>query len=211
MPTFALIRPVRRSFIAAGAAAALVACGGGGSTTPEEPPQVTMTVSNAPGGVSGNIVITLAPDKAPITVANFLSYVNAGYYNGTIFHRVVTGFVVQGGGFLPVTTLPAVPKGGLSAPIALEVNKGLSNVQWTIAMARTNEINSATSQFFINLVNNAAALDPGPTAGYAVFGSVTANTALVAAIAAAPCTPVAGFSECLPSPNMVITSATRTR
>lgn len=173
-------------------------------------PQVTMTVSD---GVNYNasMVITLAPDKTPITVNNFLKYVNDGYYTGTIFHRVVAGFVIQGGGYLPITTLPPVAKSGLRAPIALEVNKGLSNLQWTIAMARTNVADSATSQFFINLVNNASSLDPGPTAGYAVFGTVTTNTALVQQIVAAPCTPIAGFSECTPNSNAVITAATQTR
>ena len=174
-------------------------------------PQVTMTVSDGVN-YNGNIVITLAPDKTPITVNNFLKYVNDGYYTGTIFHRVVAGFVLQGGGYVPITTLPPVAKTGLRAPIVLEVNKGLSNLQWTIAMARTNVSDSATSQFFINLVNNAASLDPNvSTAGYAVFGSVTANTALVQSIVAAPCTAIAGFSECTPNSNAVITAAVQTQ
>jgi cyclophilin family peptidyl-prolyl cis-trans isomerase len=172
-------------------------------------PQVTMTVGNG-AGVGGSLVITLAPDRTPITVDNFLAYVNAGFYDGTVFHRVVPGFVVQGGGFLPVTGTPTL-KAGLREAIALEANKGLSNSQWSIAMARTPAVNSATSQFFINLVNNTN-LDPSAvSAGYAVFGSVTDNTALVSAIVAAPCTPVAGFSECLPAPAMVISLARQTR
>lgn len=169
-------------------------------------PQVTMAVSNG-GSVNGNLVFTLAPDKTPVTVDNFLAYVNSGFYDGTVFHRVVKGFVIQGGGFLPNGT----QKTGLRAPIALEVGKGLSNVQWSVAMARTSDPNSATSQFFVNTVNNSTTLDPSATsAGYAVFGSVTANTALVTAIENVPCTEIqAGF--CVPNTNVVITSATQTR
>ena len=169
-----------------------------------------MAVSNG-AAVAGSMVITLAPDRAPLTVDNFLAYVNAGFYNGTIFHRVVAGFVIQGGGLVPGTPLPTL-KTPPFAPIALEVGVGLSNLQWTIAMARTSVLNSATSQFFINLVNNAGSLDPSAsTAGYAVFGSVSGNTALVSAIVAAPCQTGTGISECLPTPNMVITSAAQTQ
>lgn len=174
-------------------------------------PQVTMTVDNG-AGVAGSMVITLAPDKTPVTVDNFLAYVNSGFYDGTVFHRVFPNFVIQGGGFLPITALPPTARTPTLAPIALEVGKGLSNTLWTISMARTNAPDSATSQFFINVVDNAASLDPGPgTAGYAVFGSVTANTALAATIANAPCAPIAGFSECAPNPNVVITTAEQTR
>ena len=171
-------------------------------------PQVTMAVSNG-AGVAGSMVVTLAPDRAPITVDNFLAYVNSGFYNGTIFHRVVGGFVIQGGGLVPGTPLPTL-KTPTFAAIALET--GMSNVQWSIAMARTAVLNSATSQFFVNLVNNAAVLDASAaSAGYAVFGSVSGNTALVAAIAAAPCQTGTGISECLPSPAMVVTAASQTQ
>jgi cyclophilin family peptidyl-prolyl cis-trans isomerase len=164
-------------------------------------PQVTMTVSSTPGVVAGSMVFTLAPDKAPITVDNFLHYVNTSFYDGTVFHRVAKGFVVQGGGFLANGALkaPTFP------PIALEVGKGLSNLQWTLAMARTDQLNSAASQFFINTVNNPSLDNAG--GGYAVFGAVTANTALVAAIENACPT----SNECLPSPAIVITSATQSR
>lgn len=176
-------------------------------------PQVTMTVSNG-AGVNGSLVITLAPDKAPITVDNFLAYVNSGFYNGTIFHRVVvtpTPFVIQGGGFLPITTLPPVAKAGLRPAIVLEDDKGLLNTQWSVAMARTGVADSATSQFFVNLVANSF-LDRTATArGYAVFGSVTSNTALATTIGNAPCSAITGFSECAPSPNVVINSATQTQ
>jgi cyclophilin family peptidyl-prolyl cis-trans isomerase len=171
-------------------------------------PVVTMAVSG--DGVNGNLVITLKGDKAPVTVDNFLSYVRSGFYNGLVFHRVAPGFVIQGGGFGAVTsgTLPA-PK-PTNPPIALETTGG-SNVQWTVAMARTSDPNSATSQFFINLVNNAGILD---AAGYAVFGNLsTSSTAAAQAIVAAPCTQLAGATDnsCVPIPNVVITSATQTQ
>ncbi len=177
------------------------------------PPQVTLNFSNA-AGVAGTIVLTLAPDKAPITVGNFLGYVNSGFYVGTLFHRVSPGFVVQGGGYtapLDANTQALKPT---NAPIPLEVGKGLSNTQWTIAMARTTDPASATSQFFINLADNSGLLDAGVSAGYAVFGTVTSGTADVGAIVGAPCTALPLFlpsGECTPTPNMVITSATQTR
>jgi cyclophilin family peptidyl-prolyl cis-trans isomerase len=117
---------------------------------------------------------------------------------------------VQGGGYAPITppTVPA-PKPGTNPPIVLEVGKGLGNVQWSVAMARTNLPNSATSEFFINLQNNPS-LDTA-NGGYAVFGAVTAGTNVVSAIAAAPCTPIVGFSECVPTPNILITTAAQTQ
>ena len=178
-------------------------------------PQVTMTVSNG-AGVSGVIVMTLAPDKAPITVTNFLTYVNSGFYDGTVFHRVSPGFVVQAGGYAaPVATSVPTPK-ATSAPITLEANKGLSNTQWTVAMARTSVADSATSQFFINLADNSTVLDPSAIngAGYAVFGSVTGSTLAVSAIATAPCAVIPFFlpsGDCAPTPNVVISSAVQTQ
>jgi cyclophilin family peptidyl-prolyl cis-trans isomerase len=178
-------------------------------------PQVTMTVSNG-AGVDGTIVFTLAPDKTPLTVDNFLAYVNAAFYDGTVIHRVSPGFVVQGGGYAaPVVDATATTKPA-NAPIALEVNKGLSNTQWTVAMARTSDPASATSQFFINLVDNSSVLDPSPIngAGYAVFGSVSAGTATVTSVVGAPCTAIPFFlpsGECTPNPNVVVTSAVQTQ
>jgi peptidyl-prolyl cis-trans isomerase A (cyclophilin A) len=176
-------------------------------------PQVTIAFGNG-AAVNGNIVITLAPDKTPVTVKNFLAYVNSGFYAGTVFHRVSPGFVVQGGGYTaPLDANTQVLK-ATDAPIALEVGKGLSNTQWTIAMARTDDPASATSQFFINLVDNSGFLDPGISAGYAVFGTVTSGTADVSAIVGAPCTAIPLFlpnGECTPTPNMVISAATQTR
>ena len=181
-----------------------------------QPPIVTMAVSG--GGVNGNIVFNLRGNQAPITVDNFLAYVNSGFYTGLIFHRVVPNFVVQGGGYGAATsgTLPT-PKTTTFAPIALETTGG-NNVQWTAAMARTSTDASATSQFFFNLVDNSATLDPSSTTdGYAVFADVSSSSAVIQAIAAAPCTLVVnngtpvGDGSCVPIPNVVITSATQTQ
>lgn len=180
-------------------------------------PKVTMTLTNGNGGgVNGSVVITLAPDKTPVTVDNFLAYVNAGFYDGTVIHRVSPGFVVQGGGYVnPVDSNTPTAK-PTNAPIALEVNKGLSNTQWTIAMARTANAASATSQFFINLADNSASLDPSPLngAGYAVFGTVSGGTETVTRITTAPCVAILFFlpsGECTPTPNVVISSAVQTQ
>src|SRR5690242_16598771 len=129
----------------------------------------------------GDIKIELYQDKAPITVKNFLDYVKAGYYDGLIFHRVIPGFMIQGGGMndqMQDKTQGELP------PIQNEARNGLSNTRGTIAMARTSDPNSATSQFFINLADNARSLNPNPgSAGYAVFGKVTAGMDTVDAIA----------------------------
>ena len=133
------------------------------STVAVPKPRVTLVTS------LGNIVVELEPASTPVTVDNFLAYVNAGFYSSTIFHRVIPAFVVQGGGFTSTGAVPA----GLRAAIALESNKGLSNVRGTIAMARTDVFDSATSQFFFNSANNTF-LDFASSAspGYAVFGRV---------------------------------------
>jgi len=183
-------------------------------------PIVTMKVSGGGGGsVNGTIVFNLRGNLAPITVDNFLAYVNAGFYNGTIFHRVVAGFVVQGGGYTATTsgTLPAA-KTTPYQPIALELTGG-SNVQWTAAMARQSGDNTATSQFFFNLADNHLTLDPSAnTDGYAVFADVTSSAAVIQAIAAAsPCTALLSGGlplqdgSCVPIPNVVITSASQTQ
>jgi cyclophilin family peptidyl-prolyl cis-trans isomerase len=170
-------------------------------------PAVTLSVSQS-GVAKTDIVVTLDPVRAPVTVANFLAYVNAGFYDGTVFHRALVNMVAQGGGFtLASDGTMAQKTTGLRSPIALEVGKGLSNVQWTIAMARTADPASATSQFFFNVVNNAAAFDPsGGNAGYAVFGNITGGTATAAAIAAA-CTSAVTGAECVPAPAVTITKA----
>lgn len=118
----------------------------------------------------GDMTLELADDKAPVTVANFLSYVDEKFYDGTIFHRVIPGFMVQGGGFTPDMNQKATKR-----PIKIESDNGLKNDRGTIAMARTMDPNSATAQFFINSVDNAFLNFSAPTTrgyGYAVFGKV---------------------------------------
>ncbi len=174
-------------------------------------PQVTMDISNG-AGVSGQLVITLSPNQAPLTVDNFLAYVAEGFYVNTVFHRNSPSFVLQGGGYAaplaataPFPSPKPTPRGG----IALELGK--SNLRYTVAMARTNVLNSATSEFFINLVDNVA-LNTA-SGGYAAFGTITTGTAFVTAMAAAPCATSALVSagECMPVPNLVVTAATRTQ
>jgi len=119
----------------------------------------------------GDIEIQLDPKNAPVTTANFLAYVDKKFYDNTIFHRVVRGFVAQGGGF--TSDMQEKPT---DAPIKNEASNGLHNVRGTISMARTNDPNSATSQFFLNFVDNSTGkLDPGGFSpeGYAVFGKIT--------------------------------------
>jgi peptidyl-prolyl cis-trans isomerase B (cyclophilin B) len=123
----------------------------------------------------GNIILELESDKAPITVANFLSYAKNGYYNGTIFHRVIDGFMIQGGGFDDSMKQKATEK-----PIKNEANNSLKNNKYTVAMARTSIPDSATSQFFINVNNNDFLNHPGQDGwGYCVFGKVTEGTDIV--------------------------------
>lgn len=183
------------------------------------PAEVTLTVDNG-AGVSGNIVITLEPSKAPITVGNFLEYVKDGYFKDMVFHRRVPDFIIQGGGYAKTldptaTTLPTIkPNYGA---ITLEDNAGLLNLKNTISMARTNALNSATSQFFFNLKDNPNLDRTSDTQrGYAVFGTITAGTDVLTAMTTAPCSAWTAFfgndpGACLPSPNLVITNAVRTR
>jgi peptidyl-prolyl cis-trans isomerase A (cyclophilin A) len=127
---------------------------------------------------AGDIHIELYADKAPITVKNFLAYVDAGFYDGTIFHRVIPDFMIQCGGFTP-----DMQQKKTNTPIKNEADNGLSNEPYTLAMARTSDVNSATSQFFINLADNVF-LDNGKRDfGYAVFGKVVKGTEVVDKIA----------------------------
>jgi len=126
----------------------------------------------------GDITIELIPDEAPISVQNFLQYVYDGFFDGTIFHRVIDGFMVQGGGF----TKDMIQK-PTREPIKNEAENGLKNTRGTLAMARTNVVDSATSQFFINLVDNDFLDHSAKTFGYAVFGKVVAGMDVVDAIA----------------------------
>ena len=136
----------------------------------------------------GDFVIELEPIKAPITVENFLVYVDAGFYDGTIFHRVIRGFMIQGGGFEAGLKKRMIASAGLPRPpIENEGHNGLKNEKFTIAMARTPAPESATSQFFIN-VNNNAALDyvKDRNPGYAVFGKVLSGEDVVEKISKLP-------------------------
>ena len=212
----------RRLIVSLSLLALLASCGGGGGDEGEQPqaePQVTLAVSNG-AGVSGNVVVTLHINQAPITVANFLSYVAKGYFDGTVIHRHVPGFVMQGGGYAG----PLAPGGTLpthkttDAPITLEDNTGLSNRQLTVAMARLpTPVDSATSEFFINLADNTNLDRTASARGYAVFGTITSGTEVITAMSAAPCSAWLAFfgprdpTACLPSPNITIISATKTR
>jgi len=122
----------------------------------------------------GNFEVEIDSEKAPISAENFLNYVNEGYYDGLIFHRVIKGFMVQGGGFAPDMVQKET-----KAPIKNEADNGLKNLKYTIAMARTSEVDSATSQFFINTADNSF-LDHGfRDFGYAVFGKVIKGTEVI--------------------------------
>jgi cyclophilin family peptidyl-prolyl cis-trans isomerase len=149
----------------------------------------------------GTITIALYPEKAPVTVKNFLDYVRSGYYDGTIFHRVIPGFMIQGGGLTP--DVKEKPGG---EPIKNEASNGLRNARGSVAMARLDAPNSATSQFFINLRPNYT-LDFGIRgAGYAVFGEVVEGMDVVDKIAAVPTTR-RGDYENLPEVGVVIKKA----
>ena len=147
----------------------------------------------------GNIDIELDFDKAPITAKNFQQYAEDGFYNGTIFHRVIPGFVIQGGGFDG-----NLQKKHTEDPIANEAHNGLKNSQYTLSMARTPDPHSATSQFFINLVDNPA-LDPQGASphGYAVFGKVVKGQNVVEKIGKVPTESKNGMDD-VPSQNVEI-------
>lgn len=152
----------------------------------------------------GDIVVQLNSRKAPLSTANFLQYVKSGFYDGAIFHRVIKGFMIQGGGL----TQDMKEKSG-HAPIKNEASNGLRNQRYTIAMARTSDPDSATSQFFINTVNNRF-LDADKAqdgVGYAVFGEVIKGTDVVRKIEAVPTTTHGNYQD-VPATPVVIKSAT---
>jgi len=162
-------------------------------------PRVRLTTSK------GEMVIELAKDRAPVTVKNFLQYVESGFYNGTIFHRVIEGFMIQGGGFGTdfdrKQTRSAIPN---------EANNGMRNQRYTISMARTNAPHSATAQFFINSEDNTNLDHQAPTArgwGYAVFGRVVEGQDVVDSISQVPTGPGGPFSRDTPREPIVIKEA----
>lgn len=167
-------------------------CAIAGSASAEGGPKVVMKTS------MGDIVIEVYPDKAPKTAENFLAYVKSGFYNGTVFHRVINGFMIQGGGY--DTNMHEKPA---RAPIQNEAKNGLKNRAYTIAMARTPDPHSASAQFFINVNDNAFLDYPGQDGwGYAVFGKVISGKETVDKIKA-----VETDRRDKPKANVVIESA----
>jgi cyclophilin family peptidyl-prolyl cis-trans isomerase len=163
-----------------------------------EPQRVLMKTS------MGDITLALDADKAPRTVANFLSYVDEKFYDGTVFHRVISGFMIQGGGMQP-----DLQKKPTREPVENEAKNGLKNTRGSIAMARTNDPHSATAQFFINLKNNDFLDYPGQDGwGYTVFGEVTQGMDVVDAIAAVGTGSQAGHRD-VPRETVLIESVTR--
>jgi peptidyl-prolyl cis-trans isomerase B (cyclophilin B) len=152
----------------------------------------------------GVITLELDTEKAPQSAANFLEYVNKGHYDNTVFHRVIPGFMVQGGGFEP-----GMKEKKSGTPIANEANNGLKNNMYTVAMARTNDPHSATAQFFINVADNGFLNHTAPSAqgwGYAVFGKVIKGTELVDQIKGVK-TGRKGFHDDVPQDDIVIEKA----
>jgi len=150
----------------------------------------------------GNIKIELDAEKAPKTVENFLAYVKSGHYNGTIFHRVINNFMIQGGGFEP-----GMKQKATNEPIENEAKNGLKNEAYTVAMARTAAPHSASAQFFINVSNNSFLDYPGQDGwGYCVFGKVTEGTEVVDKIKAVQTTRSGMFAD-VPVEDVVIESA----
>lgn len=195
---------VRRTMRAGMAAVllALAACGGGGGGEEQQPvPEGNpMVLISTP---LGDIKVELFRDQAPITVQNFLTYAQSGYYDGTIFHRIIPRFMVQGGGL----KADMRDKPGQNAPIKNESSNGLKNEVGTLAMARTQVPDSATSQFFINVADNRflnreTAADK---VGYAVFGKVISGMEVVKAIEAVPTT-TRGMHENVPIDPVLINS-----
>jgi cyclophilin family peptidyl-prolyl cis-trans isomerase len=151
----------------------------------------------------GSFTLEFDAGKAPVSVENFLSYVDEGFFDGLIFHRVIPGFMIQGGGFAP-----DMSQKKNKAPIKNEATNGLKNLRGTISMARTNDINSATSQFFLNLTDNAF-LDHAPgNYGYAVFGKVVDGLDTLDLIAKQPTTRRKGHDD-VPVTDVVVLSAKR--
>ncbi len=164
----------------------------------EQAPRVKFATS------AGDFVVEVYPDKAPKTVANFLQYVKDKHYDGTIFHRVIDNFMVQGGGFdAKFNQKPTRP------PVALEASNGLKNDLGTIAMARTSDPNSATAQFFINVKDNAMLNAPAPDGyGYTVFGKLVSGSEVIQKIKGTATGAGGPFTSDVPKTTILINSAT---
>ncbi len=180
-----IIAPIAAVFLAAQPVAA------------QTPPEVEMQTT------LGAIVIRVDEKRAPQTAANFLQYVDDGFFDGLIFHRVIPGFVIQGGGFTP-----DMQKRETRAPIINEANNGRKNAKYTLSMARTQDPNSATSQFFINVADNAALDYSAENPGYAVFGEVVAGMEIVDAIVQVKTGGRLGYKD-VPEQDVVIEKAAR--
>ena len=160
-------------------------------------PQVELQIAGL-----GTITLELDAEKAPVTVANFLEYVNKGHYDGTIFHRVIPGFMIQGGGFVP-----GMDQKPTAAEIKNEADNGLKNDKYTIAMARTSAPHSASAQFFINVANNDFLNFKSPTAqgwGYAVFGKGSELVDQIAKVV----TGRRGYHDDVPKDDVLVEKAT---
>ncbi len=180
------------------AALALLLSGGGclpaGPITEEGPPRVRMQTS------LGEFVIELNDEESPLSVENFLCYVEDGFYTGTLLHRVIPNFVIQGGGYTP----GLIEKTDTRGPIVNESRNGLRNEQLTVSMARTVDPDSARSQFFINLVDNPSLDATLDRQGYAVFGRIIDGQAVISAIGIAETQDVDGFED-VPVTDILIT------
>jgi cyclophilin family peptidyl-prolyl cis-trans isomerase len=152
---------------------------------------------------AGDFTVELFTKEAPESSANFLKYVDDGHYDGTLFHRVIPNFMIQGGGFAP-----GMEQKSTRPPIRNEATNGLENLRGTLAMARTNDIHSATAQFFINLVDNDFLNHSPGNYGYAVFGRVTSGMEIVDAIAGVATTRRRGHGD-VPVDDVVVLSVTR--
>jgi peptidyl-prolyl cis-trans isomerase B (cyclophilin B) len=165
-------------------------------------PQVNVQIKQ--GSSTSSFVITLDAEKAPKTTENFLAYVKAGFFNGTVFHRVIDGFMIQGGGFES-----GLKQKETRAPIQNEANNGLKNTKYTVAMARTSDPHSATAQFFINVGDNDFLNHSSPTPngwGYAVFGKVTEGMEVIDKLKSVK-TGNSGFHQNVPVEEIVIERA----
>jgi peptidyl-prolyl cis-trans isomerase B (cyclophilin B) len=205
---FSMSRALRMTACAALFATLLPAAAGAAQPSPSSTSKGTKAMSTNPRVAlhtnEGTVIITLDAEKAPKSVANFLTYVNEGFYNNTVFHRVIDNFMIQGGGFEP-----GMKQKPTHATIPNEANNGLKNDKYTVAMARTSDPDSATSQFFINVANNDFLNFTSATPngwGYAVFGKVTEGTDVVDKMKDVK-TGNSGFHQNVPVQDLIIEKA----